>query len=318
MRKGKEIWSREEGKDEKILAQVMAENPAEGPGAAGLRKEKEAYSGSSCVDTEIYRTKEGTEADGLRSSGAKSGLKDGEKDEVDYEELVNQRIAKAVLSRPVLHMDYQEFDAWLKDGQRKYMAKRRRKQRRLCSIAVCICLCIGAVTMIPPLVGESSAARDDDMTIVEENGNIIIGGNGEAGVGFSVAEYESLNDMSPREKEDLVLFDNIPKGYVLSSIRIEELQGRKESTLKYVNENSEKMIIKENEKRDGDNQVTIFMDFEECFNNKGITVYKREDVENNFFAFIAGNVIVDITVRPNVLDEEIEAMIDSLYQVKMD
>ena len=49
-------------------------------------------------------------------------MKEGEaekKEEIDYEELINERIAKAVLSRPVLHMDYDEFDAWLRDGQKK-------------------------------------------------------------------------------------------------------------------------------------------------------------------------------------------------------
>ena len=53
---------------------------------------------------------------------------DKERD-LDYEKLLDEKIAQAVLSRPLSKkMSDEEFEAWLEEGQRKYVKKRRRKR----------------------------------------------------------------------------------------------------------------------------------------------------------------------------------------------
>ena len=196
-----------------------------------MRKSKKSRAAAEAEKKRMQRL-----AEGLPAGDEDSGRMEEEKGNADYEELINEKIAKAVLSRPVLHMDYDEFDAWLRDGQKKYMAKRRKRRIRFCSAAVCFCVCLGAAAVLPPLVGESSAARDRNMTVVEENGNIIIGGDGEAGIERSVAEYKSLDDIRPADKEKLILFEEIPEGYVLESVEIEKSYGIEQYLMKYISQ----------------------------------------------------------------------------------
>ena len=240
------------------------------------------------------------------------------KEEIDYEELINERIAKAVLSRPVLHMDYDEFDAWLRDGQKKYLAKRRRRRIRLCSIVVCAFVCVSAVTLLPPMVGESSAARDNTMTVTEEGGNVIIGGDGEAGFGTRVEIHKSFDDLSLEDQEGLILFNKIPESFSLNSIRLEKKYDIKEITINYFSETlGEELVIHESEYNNENEQTILLKDYKKWCEEGNRIVYRRTEKDVNYFAFIENEKFIKI-ISKNIQDKEIEAMIDSLYQVKTD
>ena len=231
---------------------------------------------------------------------------DKERD-LDYEKLLDEKIAQAVLSRPLSKkMSDEEFEAWLEEGQRKYVKKRRRKGTVVASFLVCVFLSASVFGMIPVL-GESSAAPDDDMTIVEQDGNLIIGSNGSEGVGNSV----KIDNLPEKYSDKLIWFEDMPKGYTFDSVKVKtEIEKLNKFTITYKFNDSELVIIeKETDLESMD--VTVLNNYDKILTLDGIDLYMKDNTDLNYYAFSINGMIIKILADKEIKEKEIEAMVAS-------
>ena len=170
--------------------------------------------------------------------------------DAEFDDALSKTLSAAVSSRQKdSFSSTEDFADWLRQGEQK------RKQRRYRWIvyslaaaaavfAFAIYLCTSCFETVLPasilLPWDSTptyADSDTENNITEENGSIVIGGDGNTNTDTWTATFTSYDDLPENYKEEIIWFEDLPEGYEVEKIEIKQNFDTRTFTTCYVKGN---------------------------------------------------------------------------------
>ena len=207
--------------------------------------------------------------------------------DAEFDDALSKTLSAAVSSRQKASFSSTEdFADWLRQGEQK---RKQRRCRRIVYIlaaaaavfAFAIYLCTSCFETVLPasilLPWDSTptyADSDTENNITEENGSIVIGGDGNGNVGEWKATFTSYDDIPEKYQKEIVWFEELPEGYEVPSIEISrnfnavdfelsiEIQGKKTFFIKqelYLNDEETLITLSQYDEKIKINNRDVFM-----------------------------------------------------------
>lgn len=218
----------------------------------------------------------------------------------------------------------EEFETWLRQGE---MKQRRRRQRRIgyglaAAAAVFVCaffLCSShfhaalPASILPPWAPEASyAGSSSNPSITEENGSIVIGGDGNGNVGEWTATFTCYEDIPEKYQKEIIWFEELPEGYEVSKIKIQKtLQNTNIETNLTLDSHTVLDIIQIYQSISVDANL-IVNQYDEILILNDLDVYKKSSSESNMYTIVVDNYSVSIIDYEHKDTKKIEALLTSI------
>ena len=191
--------------------------------------------------------------------------------DAEFDDALSKTLSAAVSSRQKASFSSTEdFADWLRQGEQK--RKQRRCRRIVYSLAAAaavfafaIYLCTSCFETVLPasilLPWDSTptyADSDTENNITEENGSIVIGGDGNTNTDTWTATFTSYDDLPEKYKEEIIWFEELPEGYEVSEISISDELNKITFSIHYSIDKKDMLIVKQTlEKNDSINGIVI-------------------------------------------------------------
>ncbi len=242
-----------------------------------------------------------------------------------FDEELSKALTAAVSSRQKsAFRTREEFEAWLREGEKKRKQRQRRRIGLTAAAAVFVCAVFfcssyfvsisdAAPTALLPWNSTPTYANPDSQTsITEENGSIVIGGDGNMNTDTWTATFASYDDLPEKYKEEIIWFEDMPEGYEVSKIVIEKYRKKSSITIHYLWHDLPSIKIKQAISFDEVPTMTIINQYDDVFKIKNKDVYLRKDKDINLYIFIEDASEIHIYDKDNLDFKKIEALIASI------
>ena len=244
--------------------------------------------------------------------------------DAEFDDALSKTLSAAVSSRQKASFSSTEdFADWLRQGEQK---RKQRRCRRIVYIlaaaaavfAFAIYLCTSCFETVLPasilLPWDSTptyADSDTENNITEENGSIVIGGDGNENMGEWHATFTSYDDIPEKYQKEIIWFEDLPEGYELNSIKINrELEGIYYETTYHIDDN---VVIRFKQANfEPINKVSIINQFDETIKLANRTVYFKKIDPINLYVFFENDHIIYIYDILKLNKKNIEVIITSI------
>ena len=245
--------------------------------------------------------------------------------DAEFDDALSKTLSAAVSSRQKASFSSTEdFADWLRQGEQK---RKQRRCRRIVYIlaaaaavfAFAIYLCTSRFETVLPasilLPWDSTptyADSDTENNITEENGSIVIGGDGNTNTDTWTATFTSYDDLPEKYKEEIIWFEDLPEGYEVDIIKIERIfQDHSFETI-YKTQENKVLRIKQVQKKYDENAVFIIKQYDDVMNISSYDVYLRYETSATLYNFIVNKNSMSIYHEATFDKKDIEAMIASI------
>ena len=245
--------------------------------------------------------------------------------DAEFDDALSKTLSAAVSSRQKASFSSTEdFADWLRQGEQK------RKQRRCRWIvyslaaaaavfAFAIYLCTSCFETVLPasilLPWDSTptyADSDTENNITEENGSIVIGGDGNGNVGEWKATFTSYDDIPEKYQKEIIWFEDLPEGYELHTLKKErKLEINFYETLFTKNG---KAVLRIKQIISNPNKVPVVAtnQYDEILKFGCYDVYYKKNNSISLYTFVVEGNVIFIYDEANLEKKNIEVMITSI------
>lgn len=245
--------------------------------------------------------------------------------DAEFDDALSKTLSAAVSSRQKASFSSTEdFADWLRQGEQK--RKQRRCRRIVYSLAAAaavfafaIYLCTSCFETVLPasilLPWDSTptyADSDTENNITEENGSIVIGGDGNTNTDTWTATFTSYDDLPEKYKEEIIWFEDLPEGYEVEKI---EMHQRLNDLITIISINTQDkfvMRIKEINADSTKETLAILNQYDELINVDTLNIYVKEEKDSILYMFLIGSTAIHIYDMEKSVPQKIEAMIASI------
>lgn len=252
--------------------------------------------------------------------------------EQDYKKLVDEKLEDALSHAVAAELQQErsmfgseeELCSWLEAQERLRRNNRRRLVKGgLAAAAVFVCLLLALGSFFPPesvlpeglqfLLGieESIASPDPDGDVTEENGSIVIGGDGNGNLDTWTATFASYEDIPEQYQDQIIWFEEMPEGYELEKIEIIQNYNNCAIYLYYMHENNT-LIAEQLLNSDKAETLNILNQYDEVINLLNMQVYVKKGTHNIRYSFGMNGDLVSVIDFYKIEFKKIEALIASV------
>lgn len=245
--------------------------------------------------------------------------------DAEFDDALSKTLSAAVSSRQKASFSSTEdFADWLRQGEQK---RKQRRCRRIVYIlaaaaavfAFAIYLCTSCFETVLPasilLPWDSTptyADSDTENNITEENGSIVIGGDGNTNTDTWTATFTSYDDLPEKYKEEIIWFEELPEGYEVKTIKIQrKAEGNCFETI-FCNQDIDVMRVKQFNMASTSDAVSIVNQYDDIFKVLTYTIYLRREKNVTFYAFSDGQCTIHLYDGKNLEKKNIEVIITSI------
>ena len=245
--------------------------------------------------------------------------------DAEFDDALSKTLSAAVSSRQKASFSSTEdFADWLRQGEQK---RKQRRCRRIVYIlaaaaavfAFAIYLCTSCFETVLPasilLPWDSTptyADSDTENNITEENGSIVIGGDGNTNTDTWTATFTSYDDLPEKYKEEIIWFEDLPEGYEVSKVIIKEKTNRTLFHTTISDGTKEVLRIKQTKQTSRIGNVDIINQYDSSFSVNSHTVYIKKNKKNTLYLFQENDSIIHIFDLNSTEQNKIEAIIASI------
>ena len=240
--------------------------------------------------------------------------------DAEFDDALSKTLSAAVSSRQKASFSSTEdFADWLRQGEQK---RKQRRCRRIVYIlaaaaavfAFAIYLCTSCFETVLPasilLPWDSTptyADSDTENNITEENGSIVIGGDGNTNTDTWTATFTSYDDLPEKYKEEIIWFEELPEGYEVGQIEIEQRTALTVIKTSVTSQSKEVLRIKQTIFNDQYNTSAILNQYDTIISCQDKTVYIKQESYETLYMFI-----YEKSAIKQVSQNKIETMIASI------
>lgn len=228
-----------------------------------------------------------------------SKRKEEKREQEYYRKKIGEKLEEAYLSIPMGEPPSEEtIKKWIQIADQK-RAKRLKRKRILLSSAAAVVLCAGVCATCILHTPEAVAGNSGEVKIEE---------------GMDVNDvYKSKDNLPEWVKEEFVMIDNPPEGFMLEKYEICECNIMKSFSIFYTNINGEQVVINELDVS-GDNNSTMILNRRTDAEKWGdIQVYVNLYMDNNnattAYSFEYGDLVITVKAPEKLDKEAIKAMV---------
>lgn len=228
-----------------------------------------------------------------------SKRKEEKREQEYYRKKIGEKLEEAYLSIPMGEPPSEEtIKKWIQIADQK-RAKRLKRKRILLSSAAAVVLCVGVCATCILHTPEAVAGNSGEVKIEE---------------GMDVNDvYKSKDNLPEWVKEEFVMIDNPPEGFMLEKYEICESNIMKSFSIFYTNINGEQVVINELDVS-GDNNSTMILNRRTDAEKWGdIQVYVNLYMDNNnattAYSFEYGDLVITVKAPEKLDKEAIKAMV---------
>lgn len=228
-----------------------------------------------------------------------SKRKEEKREQEYYRKKIGEKLEEAYLSIPMGEPPSEEtIKKWIQIADQK-RAKRLKRKRILLSSAAAVVLCAGVCATCILHTPEAVAGNSGEVKIEE---------------GMDVNDvYKSKDNLPEWVKEEFVMIDNPPEGFMLEKYEICESNIMKSFSIFYTNINGEQVVINELDVS-GDNNSTMILNRRTDAEKWGdIQVYVNLYMDNNnattAYSFEYGDLVITVKAPEKLDKEAIKAMV---------
>lgn len=228
-----------------------------------------------------------------------SKRKEEKREQEYYRKKIGEKLEEAYLSIPMGEPPSEEtIKKWIQIADQK-RAKRLKRKRILLSSAAAVVLCVGVCATCILHTPEAVAGNSGEVKIEE---------------GMDVNDvYKSKDNLPEWVKEEFVMIDNPPEGFMLEKYEICESNIMKSFSIFYTNINGEQVVINELDVS-GDNNSTMILNRRTDAEKWGdIQVYVNLYMDNNnattAYSFEYGDLVITVKAPEKLDREAIKAMV---------
>ena len=245
--------------------------------------------------------------------------------DAEFDDALSKTLSAAVSSRQKASFSSTEdFADWLRQGEQK---RKQRRCRRIVYIlaaaaavfAFAIYLCTSCFETVLPasilLPWDSTptyADSDTENNITEENGSIVIGGDGNGNVGEWKATFTSYEDIPEKYQKEMIWFEDLPEGYEVTKIEITQSY----NTMYYIIHISVLEIdcfcFKQITLNNSTDPLAIINQYDNITKMNGEDVYFKSTDGSNLYTFFKDGNIIYLYNLNNANEKEIEALLASI------
>ena len=246
-------------------------------------------------------------------------------DTSDFDTELSKTLSVALASRQqVSFSSRDEFSDWLRQGQEKRNRQRRRSLitgTAACAAVFACAFLVWSSGLISDVDGRALlpwndvptyASSETDSSITEESGSIVIGGDGNGNVGEFLTTYTSYADLPEEYQAEIVWFEEIPEGYELEGIEIENEFDRYAISTIFRNENNSTLRIKQLSSLSENEIASIISNYNEVLHVAKFDIYVGTNNSNTTYALITEKNGIYIMDNSHIAQNKIEAMIASI------
>ncbi len=247
--------------------------------------------------------------------------------DAEFDDALSKTLSAAVSSRQKASFSSTEdFADWLRQGEQKRIQRRCRRIVYILAAAAAvfafaIYLCTSCFETVLPasilLPWDSTptyADSDTENNITQENGSIVIGGDGNTNTDTWTATFTSYDDLPEKYKEEIIWFEELPEGYKVSKIDIEKKHDTKAFTIQLTLEGTQALRIKQIQKSQSD-RVIILNQFDKKLRLNNQDVYFI--TENNITQYIF-NLDKNIIYLHDLTGQEIKTIEAIIASIRTD
>lgn len=228
-----------------------------------------------------------------------SKRKEEKREQEYYRKKIGEKLEEAYLSIPMGEPPSEEtIKKWIQIADQK-RAQRLKRKRILLSSAAAVVLCVGVCATCILHTPEAVAGNSGEVKIEE---------------GMDVNDvYKSKDNLPEWVKEEFVMIDNPPEGFMLEKYEICECNIMKSFSIFYTNINGEQVVINELDVS-GDNNSTMILNRRTDAEKWGdIQVYVNLYMDNNnattAYSFEYGDLVITVKAPEKLDKEAIKAMV---------
>ncbi len=245
--------------------------------------------------------------------------------DAEFDDALSKTLSAAVSSRQKASFSSTEdFADWLRQGEQK---RKQRRCRRIVYIlaaaaavfAFAIYLCTSCFETVLPasilLPWDSTptyADSDTENNITEENGSIVIGGDGNGNVGEWKATFTSYDDLPLRYQSEFIWFAFLPDDYDIYKIKIKENYRTREYDTIFKKKQGQTLIIRQVISLEKTVGPKIINHYDDIILINGKDIYFKGNSESNVYMFIEEKNLIHVIDSEKMDVQKIEAMIASI------
>ena len=245
--------------------------------------------------------------------------------DAEFDDALSKTLSAAVSSRQKASFSSTEdFADWLRQGEQK---RKQRRCRRIVYIlaaaaavfAFAIYLCTSCFETVLPasilLPWDSTptyADSDTENNITEENGSIVIGGDGNTNTDTWTATFTSYDDLPEKYKEEIIWFEELPEGYEVSRIKVEQRFDTTIFSTTFLKKETVILRIKQTIDNGNPKDTTIINHYDKIISLGEKDIFVKKESSGILYAFINSISVIMLHDMDEIGEKEIEAMIASI------
>lgn len=245
--------------------------------------------------------------------------------DAEFDDALSKTLSAAVSSRQKASFSSTEdFADWLRQGEQK---RKQRRCRRIVYIlaaaaavfAFAIYLCTSCFETVLPasilLPWDSTptyADSDTENNITEENGSIVIGGDGNINTDTWTATFTSYDDLPEKYKEEIIWFEDLPEGYEITQIKIHQKMNTIFFDIVLSAFDDKVLRIKQICNNDDRNETAILNQYPQKIQINATDVFMKQGDEYNSYAYAKAGSIIYLYDSIKQDRKKIEALIASI------
>lgn len=246
-------------------------------------------------------------------------------DASDFDMELSKTLSAALASRQqVSFSSRDEFSDWLRQGQEKRNRQRHRSlitgMTACAAVFACAFLAwssglisnVDGRALLPWNETPTYASSEQDSSITEESGSVVIGGDGNGNVGEFLTTYTSYDDLPEEYQSEIVWFEEIPEGYELEGIEIENEFDRYAISTTFITKDNLNIYVKQVSTQGEDDIASIINHCDNIISINNCEIYLKDNGKITSYAFLIHDCRIDIFADSNIEHNKIEAMIASI------
>lgn len=230
-----------------------------------------------------------------------SKRKEEKREQEYYRKKIGEKLEEAYLSIPMGEPPSEEtIKKWIQLADQK-RAQRLKRKRILLSSAAAVVLCVGVCATCILHTPEAVAGNSGEVKIEESMESKDI--------------YKSKSALPDWVKEEFVMIDNPPEGFMLEKYEISESNIMKSFSIFYTNINGEQVVINELDVS-GDNNSTMILNRRTDAEKWGdiqvyINSYKDNALLLKAYSFEYGDLVITVKAPEKINSKEIRTMVEN-------
>lgn len=230
-----------------------------------------------------------------------SKRKEEKREQEYYRKKIGEKLEEAYLSIPMGEPPSEEtIKKWIQIADQK-RAQRLKRKRILLSSAAAVVLCVGVCATCILHTPEAVAGNSGEVKIEESMESKDI--------------YKSKSALPDWVKEEFVMIDNPPEGFMLEKYEISESNIMKSFSIFYTNINGEQVVINELDVS-GDNNSTMILNRRTDAEKWGdiqvyINSYKDNALLLKAYSFEYGDLVITVKAPEKINSKEIRTMVEN-------